>query len=128
MEPVDLPKVWDAPDHSRLMPKQTSIRLPIILAAKIAALNDLYPRKTKSEIIIDMLASALDKLVEGIPSKDGEIIGHEPEGPVYQDVGLRGRFYDLTAKYITEFEKEAGIKPMRPEINAGIRQKAKKKK
>lgn len=56
MDPKDLVKVWDAPDHSRLTPKQISIRLPILVAAKISALCDLYPRTTKSQMIGDLLA------------------------------------------------------------------------
>jgi len=59
MEPKELPSVWGKPDLSRLTAKQISIRLPLEVSAKIAALNDLFPKKTKTEIIGDLLASAL---------------------------------------------------------------------
>lgn len=112
MEPQDLVKVWDAPDNSKLTPKQLSIRLPILVAAKISALCDLYPRKTKTEIIGDLLSTALDQLESALPSARGEELGDDPydHEPVYEDIGLRGRFHELTGKYLRELEKEAGIK------------------
>lgn len=112
MEPQDLVKVWDAPDNSKLTPKQLSIRLPILVAAKISALCDLYPRKTKTEIIGDLLSTALDQLESALPSVRGEDLGTDPydHEPMYEDIGLSGRFHDLTGKYLNELEKEAGIK------------------
>lgn len=113
MEPIDLPKVWDAPDYSKLTPKQISIRLSIKVAAKIAALNDLYPQKTKTEIINDLLGSALDKLAEGLPGAGGgRVHGTTPDGEVIaEDIGISARFYELTNKYLKEIEKESGMIP-----------------
>jgi hypothetical protein len=126
MDPKDLVKVWDAPDHSRLTPKQISIRLPILVAAKISALCELYPRSSKSKVIGDLLATALDEVEGALESKKGKFLydapDFPPEGingvdesafssePVYEDIGLRGRFRTLTEKYLRELEKEAGIK------------------
>lgn len=125
MDPKDLVKVWDAPDHSRLTPRQISIRLPILVAAKISALCELYPRSSKSKMIGDLLATALDEVEQSLPSKKGRFLYDLPEPPaedmmgeesrtvsepVYEDVGLKGRFQTLTEKYLRELEKEAGIK------------------
>ena len=109
MNPQDLLKVWDAPDNSKLTPKQLSIRLPILVAAKISALCDLYPRKTKTEIIGDLLSTALDQLGAALPSIKGQQIGVCEDGPYYEDDGPCGRFNSLTEKYLRELEKEAGI-------------------
>lgn len=108
MEPRDLVKVWDAPDNSRLTPKQWSVRLPLHVAAKINALCDLYPRKTKTEIIGDLLATALDQLGEALPSKNGESLGFDPDlkEEIYQEIGIRGRYFDLTQKHLKELEGE----------------------
>ena len=136
MEPKDLLKVWDAPDHSRLIPKQVSIRLPILVAAKIAALQEMYPSKSKSQIIVDLLATALDQLESGLPSKRGVLIEEMPEEPmdpdllhagpfgeqeinlktvrIYEDAGLRGHFLRLTKNHLRDMEKELGVEePMR---------------
>lgn len=124
MNPKDLVKVWDAPDHSRLTPKQISIRLPIVVAAKISALCELYPRTSKSQMIGDLLATALDQVEESLPSKRGRLIRVEPDFPpegvgqdyvssdtsIYEDVGPKGKFRMFTEKHLRELEKEAGIK------------------
>ncbi len=113
MEPSDLPKIWGAPDHSRLTPKQISIRLPIKIAAKISALNDMYPAKSKTEIISDLLASALDQLETALPSKDlGRILGHDPDDgePIYEDhSGPLKEFRSKTERYLSDLEKELGM-------------------
>ena len=110
LKPADLVKVWDAPDNTRLTLKQVSIRLPIMVAAKISALGEMYPRKTKTELIGDLLATALDQFEEGLPGVDGKLLGiNQEEEPVYEDSGLCAHFQNLTQKYLRELELEAGI-------------------
>lgn len=110
MEPRDLVKVWDAPDNSKLTAKQWSIRLPVHVAAKINALCDLYPRKTKTEIIGDLLATALSQLADALPYSDGELLGMGPDGPEHEMIGPRADFWTLTEKYIKELEQESESK------------------
>lgn len=134
MKPSDLHKVWGSPDHSKLTPRQISIRLPILDSARISALCEMYPGKTKTQIISDLISTALDQAIEGLPSKKGKFLGPDPiEGheiselsqdtgfdeqeianmndtrTVYEDIGPRGQFYKLTKKYLRELEKEANI-------------------
>ena len=110
MHPGDLNKVWAAPDRSKLTPKQISLRLPILVAAKISALCDLYPRENKTHIIGDLLATALDQLEDGMPSIQGDIVSDDIRGTIYEDVGIKSRFHNLTIKYLRELEKEVGVK------------------
>lgn len=115
MEPQDLVKVWDAPDNSKLTPKQLSIRLPIHVAAKISALCDMYPRKTKTEIIGDLLSTALDQLGNALPGQDGRLMGHDENNePIYETVGPWARFRSLTDKYLKELESEIEEKEQPP--------------
>jgi hypothetical protein len=111
LKPADLVKVWDAPDNTRLTPKQVSIRLPIMVAAKISALGEMYPRKTKTELIGDLLATALDQLEDGLPSVDGKLLGVHPDGdvPIYEESWMQARFRELTQKYLGKLEAETGI-------------------
>ena len=113
MEPKDLTKIWAAPDHSKLTPKQISLRLPVQVAAKISALCDMYPRKTKTEIIGDLLATALDQLEDGLESHDiGEPIHHLETGePIFKDYhGPLKNFRTLTNKYLKELETDLEAK------------------
>ena len=132
MKPEDLVKVWDAPDHSHLTRKQISIRLPILAAAKIEALCEMFPSTTKRQIITDLIATALDQAVEGLPSKKGKFLGPDLSGRelqydedvsnyvdkdahdnnvsgIYEDIGPKGQFLRLTKKYLRKLEKEAKI-------------------
>lgn len=111
MNTKDLITIWGAPESPRLTPKQISIRLPITVSAKISALCELYPRKPKSEIIGDLLNSALDELENNLPYKESdEQIGEDRNGdPIYSIYGMRTRFQELTEKYLRALEEELGI-------------------
>lgn len=117
MKTNDLLTIWGAPDPPRLTPKQISIRLPILVSAKISALLDLYPKKTKTDIIGDLLISALETIEKEIPmQKDMQRELEEPlcpeeDGKVYfWYSGKRKDYFQLTEKYLKKMEKEAHIK------------------
>jgi hypothetical protein len=105
MKPSDLVTLWNAPDNTRLTAKQYTIRLPIRVAAQIAALCDLYPNKNRTELIGDLLASALDAVSEALPSTEGRPFD-TPEGTMYEAAGPWADFPKLTNKYIKELEAE----------------------
>ncbi len=115
MEPSDLPKIWGAPDHSRLTPKQISIRLPIKIAAQLSALSDIFPSKSKTEIISDLLASALDQLEKSLPCEGyGPVIHVDEDGEDIHE-GYRGPLIEFRSKtkiYLEELEKELGMYPV----------------
>ncbi len=113
MKTNDLLTIWGAPEPPRLTPKQISIRLPMVVSAKISALLDLYPKKTKTDIIGDLLISALEKLEDEIPmNRDVNDHLYNPDEGIdyYGFTGMRKQYFELTEKYLREMEKEANIK------------------
>jgi len=113
MKPSDLPALWSAPDNSRLTAKQSSFRLPVHVAAKLSALCELYPNKTRTQIVGDLLATAIDASVQGLPSAKGRLLERmEPPGEegwnAYEEVGPLGRFKHLANKHFAELERELG--------------------
>src|SRR5688572_24079097 len=62
MDSQYLLKTWTGPDNSRLMRNQTSMRLSVHVAAKISALCEIFPQRTKTQIINDLLSTALGEL------------------------------------------------------------------
>ena len=93
MKPTDLHKLWASPDNTRLTPKQASFRLPVHVAAKIAALAELFPQRNKTEIVGDLLAAALEDVKNSLPSTAGRLVTHKEEvGELFEDVGPRGQF------------------------------------
>jgi hypothetical protein len=111
MRSSDLHKVWGAPDNSRLTAKQQSFRLPVHVAAKINALCDLYPTKTKTEIVGDLLAAALEEAITHLPSERGEQVSQDPElGRIFATHGPAVKFRELANKHYREMERELGNK------------------
>ena len=109
---AELHSFWSLPDNSRLTSKQFSFRLPVHVAAKIAALCDLYPQKNRTEIVGDLLATAIDDLVKGMPYIQGKSLGFNDEigEEVFEDIGPRSRFWDLADKHYKALEREMGNK------------------
>lgn len=109
MKPSELLSYWRTPDNTRLTAKQTSVRFPVHVAAKISALCDMYPRKSRTEIIGDLLTFALDEMERAFPKVPGEPIGPDPEGVlVYLDIGPGSHYRGLTNKHYKQLEAELG--------------------
>jgi hypothetical protein len=110
MKSSDLHNLWSAPDNSRITSKQFSFRLPVHVAAKLAALAEMYPQKTRTEIVGDLLSTAIDEVAKAMPSYDGKIIGRVPETgeEIYDQYGPSVTFWTLADKYYKELEKEMG--------------------
>ncbi len=110
MQPKDLLAVWAAPDNTRLTTKQHSFRLPVHVAAKIAALCEMYPKKNRTQIVADLLSSALLQVEGAFPKAQGRYIGRHPEthAPFFEDDGPGPRFRALVNKHYGDIERELG--------------------
>lgn len=110
MKNSELVKLWALPDNSRVTSKQLSFRLPVHVAAKISALCDLFPNKTRTEIIGDLLTSALEGVEYSFPSIKGESSGIDDEdgNSLYVDVGRGRDFRNAANRHYRELEKELG--------------------
>ncbi len=112
----DLHKVWSAPDNSRLTSKQYSFRLPVHVAAKLSALEEMYPNRTRTEIVGDLLAAALDEVEKSFPIVKGREWGQDPESGerLFEDAGLGARFRKLVDKAYVQLEKDLGNAEAQP--------------
>lgn len=80
--------------------KQQSFRLPIHVAAKIEALCELYPNTSKTEIVGDLLAAAVDEAAQHLPYSVGRKTGHYPEiGDPFEAIGPAAQFRALAHKH-----------------------------
>lgn len=112
MKPVDLAKVWAAPDNSRLTAKQQSFRLPVHVAAKIQALCDLYPHRSKTEIVGDLLSTALEGVALAFWT-EGRAIGLDDNGQTVHEDALTfegTRFQEAANKHFKALERDLGNK------------------
>jgi len=106
----DLRAVWEAPDNTRLMKKQTSVRLATHIGARISALCDIFPSKSKSQLINDLLAAALqvfENSFEFVPGRDAAQDPYTDE-ILYEDQGHRVGFLNRANRYLEEYEAEIG--------------------
>jgi len=120
MKTSHLHELWAGPDNSRLTNKQFSFRLPVHIAAKLAALCEIYPQKNRTQIVADLLTAALDDLEKNLPEAFGEFaqmevdsdmadqIGCAAGEKVYELGGERGRFHKLANKHYKELENDLG--------------------
>lgn len=109
MKSSDLHNLWSAPDNSRVTSKQFSFRLPVHVAAKLAALCEMYPNKTRTEIVGDLLSTSIEDVIKSIPVYEGDIIHVLPDGEeVRAEIGPRVDFWQKADKHYQDLEKELG--------------------
>lgn len=126
MKASDLVDSWTTRDNKRLTSKQFSIRLPVHIAARISALCDMFPGKTRTDIMADLLDSALEELEKNLGHHYSEDHFEEIDGTVfYPDIGRYGDYAQLTNKYFRELEKELGNENPASLLSTGIGKPAK---
>jgi hypothetical protein len=78
-----------------------AVRLPLDDAARLDALAEMFPGRTREQLITELLGSALDEVVSAMPYEPGsKVISTDDQGdPVYEDTGLTPRLIDLTRKH-----------------------------
>ena len=84
-----LAECWEQQAKATLTSDEYSFRLPLEDAAKITALAEMYPKRTKSEILGELLTAALDELETSFPYIAGKkvITKDEMGDPVFEDIG-----------------------------------------
>jgi hypothetical protein len=112
MKIKDLLEEWEKSASEKRAAHKYNIKLPISVAAHIRALAEMYPGRSESEILVDLLSTALDELLEAFPYVKGEcVIGEDEFGEsVYEDIGPTPRFIKLTNKHTQILERELGEK------------------
>ena len=121
MKTSHLHDVWAAPDNSRLVSKQFSFRFPVHIAAKIAALAEIYPQKNRTQMVADLLTAALEDLEKNLPFKsfeaDQDIQRMQDEYCFHQGIdsetlyemgGTRAQYRAFCNKHYKALEKELG--------------------
>jgi hypothetical protein len=112
MKLKDLLGQWSVGASSALTTDEhCSIRLPLHDVVRLLAFAEMYPNKTETQIITDLLNASLDGLEEALPYVQGnEVVGEDEFGnPIYNDVGLTPVFSDLKKKYSDVLAQKASV-------------------
>lgn len=70
--------------------------------ARVCALMDLFPGKSKTDILSDLVVAALDEVEEALPYQAGAKVIREDEygDPIFEDVGPTPRFEALVKEHV----------------------------
>jgi hypothetical protein len=108
----DLLESWQQSASGARTAAEYAVRLPLDDAARLHALADLFPGRTKEQLVTDLLGTALQEIAAAIPYVPGaKVISRDDQGdPLYEDVGLTPRLIELTRKHRQRLEAELGKK------------------
>lgn len=98
MRIAELIQRWDKESHERTSVRDYTVHLPLRDAARIEALRVMYPSRSDSQLIADLVRAALDELEVAMPYVPGNrIIAEDDYGdPIYEDLGPTPQFYSLS--------------------------------
>lgn len=110
MRASDLVTVWSAADNSRLTAKQFLYRLPVHVAAKLAARAKKYPTKSRTQLVGDLLSAAIADVEKAFPSVSGRSIAHDPDTheEMFEEIGPFARYQYLAENFYREMENALG--------------------
>lgn len=80
------------------------MHLDIEAAARLAALAEMYPKRSPEELMGELLGAALEELEASFPYIQGQhVVATDEEGdPLYEDVGPTPRFLALSRRYLQD--------------------------
>jgi len=98
MRIAELIQRWDSAGQHSTETRTYSVKLPLRDAARIEALRIMYPSRTESQLMADLIRAALDELEVAMPYIPGKrIIAEDDYGdPIYEDLGPTPQFYSLS--------------------------------
>lgn len=109
---VRLIEQWENAASGKMTGREFCMRLPMNDAARIAALGEMYPRRSETDLISELLSATLDELQNAMPYIPGSrVVAEDEEGnPVMEDLGPTPRFLELSRKYLTKLESEQPVR------------------
>ncbi len=98
----ELTQEWERSAKGAMTHTTYQVQLPLEDAARLAALQEMYPRRHVEELITDLLSCSLEELEASLPYKAGdEVVATDEMGdPIYADAGMTPRFLELSKKHL----------------------------
>lgn len=109
MSVKELIRNWEKHANGAVTEQTYMVRLPLEDAAKLAALEAMYPRRTQEQLITELLTAALHDLENSLPYEQGStvITTDEMGDPIYEDAGLTPTFLELSRKHLARLKQES---------------------
>ena len=109
----ELARHWEQNAKGRLTRSQYHIHLDLEAAARLAALCEMYPKRSAEELLGELIGAALEELEASLPYvKGSKVVATDEQGdPLYEDIGPTPRFLALSRRYLREMtEQQDGAK------------------
>lgn len=98
---------WQAHDQGRLTRRDYAIPLTLEDAARLAALSEMYPKRSPEDLLGDLVSAALEELEGSFPYVQGsKVVATDELGdPMYEDIGQTPRYLALSRKHLADLIK-----------------------
>ncbi|NIE78134.1 pilin assembly protein [Pantoea sp. Tr-811] len=98
----ELAQHWEQNAAGTLSPTGHALHLDLESEARLAALIDMYPKRTAEALLGELVAAALEELEASFPYVQGrKVIATDEEGdPLFEDVGPTPRFLALSRRHL----------------------------
>ena len=105
----ELARHWEQNAAGTLSRTGHVLHLDLESEARLAALIDMYPRRTAAELPGDLVAAALEEVEASFPYVQGrQVIATDEEGdPLYEDIGPTPRFLSLSRQHLHSLSNTA---------------------
>ncbi|MDE3736269.1 MULTISPECIES: pilin assembly protein [Pseudomonas] len=104
----ELARHWEQNAKGRLTRSEYSIHLDLESAARLAALSEMYPKRSVEELIGELVGAALEELEASFPYVRGsQVVATDEQGdPLYEDIGPTPRFLALSRRYLQQLSDQ----------------------
>ena len=98
----ELAQQWEETAKGRLTRTEYAIHLDVESAARLAAIREMYPKRSTEELLGELIGAALEELEASFPYIQGRhVVATDEEGdPLYEDIGPTPRFLSLSRRYL----------------------------
>lgn len=118
MEPAVKVNPTLAPQSRRpRSPQRLSVRLPLGLAARLAAICEMHKEKSRSQIVTDLLSIAISQIANAAPTPSSgadQATFQGSQTPVYLLNGPFSEFHHLVVKHHRQMERELAGEDLAP--------------
>jgi len=100
---------WDKCAQGAMTDETIAVHLSRDDAARIDALGEMYPKRTKEQLISELVSAALEELERSFPYiESNEVASLDEFGdPIYKDQGPTSEFQNLTRKHLARYKGAA---------------------
>ncbi|UUQ66477.1 pilin assembly protein [Pseudomonas fuscovaginae UPB0736] len=98
----ELAQHWEENAKGRLTDTGYAVHLDVEAAARLAAISEMYPKRSPEELLGELIGAALEELEASFPYVQGQqVVATDEEGdPLYEDVGATPRFLTLSRRHL----------------------------